>query len=144
MSASAATHPDAIENDIDARPRAGRAGLWLALRDIKLAHSVFALPFAVLAAFMASSVTGGGGASGGAAAAGTHGRTDGSWGVFAGQLALVVLCMVFARTWAMLVNRLADREFDAANPRTARRAFAAARAATGSSQARRLTPRIRF
>lgn len=107
-----------------------------ALRDIKLAHSVFALPFAVLAAFMASPVTGGGRPSGGGAAAGgvaalgADGRTDGSWGVFAGQLALVVLCMVLARTWAMLVNRLADREFDAANPRTARRAFAAGAVST--------------
>jgi 4-hydroxybenzoate polyprenyltransferase len=35
--------------------------------------------------------------------------------------------MVFARTWAMLVNRLADRRFDADNPRTARRVFASGR-----------------
>jgi 4-hydroxybenzoate polyprenyltransferase len=45
--------------------------------------------------------------------------------VFAVKLGLVVLCMVFARTWAMLVNRLADRKLDAENPRTAKRAFAA-------------------
>jgi 4-hydroxybenzoate polyprenyltransferase len=32
--------------------------------------------------------------------------------------------MVAARTWAMLVNRLADARFDADNPRTRRRAFA--------------------
>jgi 4-hydroxybenzoate polyprenyltransferase len=37
---------------------------------------------------------------------------------------LIVLCMVLARTWAMMVNRLADRRFDAANPRTARRVIA--------------------
>lgn len=86
------------------------AKLAIAAGDIKLAHSVFALPFAVLAAFMAA----GPGLAGGA-----------GWGRFSGQAALIVVCMVFARTWAMLVNRLADRRLDAGNPRTARRAFAA-------------------
>ena len=33
----------------------------------------------------------------------------------------ILLCMVFARSAAMAVNRLADRRFDAANPRTAGR-----------------------
>jgi 4-hydroxybenzoate polyprenyltransferase len=42
----------------------------------------------------------------------------------AGQIGLIVFCMLLARTWAMLVNRLADRAFDAGNVRTARRAFA--------------------
>ena len=83
----------------------GLASLLLAARDIKLAHSVFALPFAVLAAFLSRDPAAG-------------------WGRFAGQLGLVVACMVAARTWAMLVNRLVDRRFDAANPRTARRAVA--------------------
>ncbi len=84
------------------------ARLSLAAADIKLAHSVFALPFAVLAAFMA--------------------RPEGSpWSRFAAQLALVVACMVLARTWAMLVNRLADRDIDAANPRTQRRVIASGR-----------------
>jgi len=77
----------------------------LALSDIKLHHSVFALPFAVLGAFLALP-----GAPG--------------WARFGGQLALVVACMVFGRTWAMLVNRIADRRFDAANPRTAKRPLA--------------------
>jgi 4-hydroxybenzoate polyprenyltransferase len=76
--------------------------------DIKLAHSVFALPFALLAAVMA--------------------RPAGeSVPVTLSKVALVVVCMVLARTWAMLVNRLADRGFDAANPRTSRRALAAGR-----------------
>ena len=79
--------------------------LHLALSDIKLHHSVFALPFAVLAAFLAL-------------------PADPDWGRFAGQLALIVVCMVFARTWAMLVNRIADRRIDAENPRTARRPLA--------------------
>ncbi len=80
----------------------------LVAADIKIAHSVFALPFAVLAAFLARPETD------------THAR-------FAGKLLLIVLCMVFARTFAMLVNRLADRRIDAANPRTAGRALAAGR-----------------
>ena len=46
------------------------------------------------------------------------------WSAFSLQLALIVVCMVLARTWAMIVNRLADRNFDAKNPRTARRALA--------------------
>lgn len=75
--------------------------------DIKLAHSIFALPFAVLGAFLAW-------------------RGPMSWGL-AERLGLVVVCMVCARTWAMLVNRLADARFDAANPRTARRAIPSGR-----------------
>lgn len=82
--------------------------LKLVAGDIKLAHSVFAMPFAVLAAVLA--------------------RPQGApWGTFAGQLALVVVCMVLARTWAMLVNRLADADIDAENTRTARRLFASGR-----------------
>lgn len=76
--------------------------------DIKLAHSIFALPFALLAAFLARPESD------------TPAR-------FGGKLGLVVGCMVFARTWAMLINRLADRGIDAANPRTARRALPAGR-----------------
>lgn len=81
----------------------------LIARDIKLAHSVFALPFAVLAAFML-------------APRATTGQLD--WPAMAGMLALVLACMVAARTWAMVVNRLADRDIDAGNPRTRQRAFA--------------------
>lgn len=96
--------------------------LRLAAADIKLAHSVFALPFAVLAAFLARPVR--------AAAAGTWFDAR-----FAGQLALVVVCMVLARTWAMLVNRLADRKIDAANPRTSRRVIASGRLRVGRATA---------
>lgn len=77
------------------------------MRDIKLAHSVFALPFAIAASFLVAYA---GGSTG--------------WARFGGQLALVVACMVSARTWAMLVNRLADHRFDKDNPRTSRRAVA--------------------
>ncbi len=82
--------------------------------DIKLAHSVFALPFAVLAAFMA--------------VPGSHEGWRGiAWSTFAGQLLLVVLAMVLARTVAMLANRYLDREIDRRNPRTAGRAIPAGR-----------------
>ena len=76
--------------------------------DIKLAHSVFALPFAILGAFLVAPRSGG--------------RIE--WGTLGGMLALVVVCMVFARNWAMLFNRVADARIDAKNPRTASRAFA--------------------
>ena len=74
--------------------------------DIKLHHSVFALPWAVLATVMAA-----------------HRST----GLHVGQLLLVLACMVSARTVAMVANRLLDARFDAANPRTARRAVPAGR-----------------
>lgn len=72
--------------------------------DIKIAHSVFALPFALLATFLAA---------------------DGWPGP--GPLLLIVLCMVAARTYAMLANRYFDRDIDARNPRTAGRAIPAGR-----------------
>jgi len=73
-------------------------------RDIKLSHTVFAMPFALLAACMAA----------------------GGWPAWS-QMALIVLCMVFARTFAMLANRYLDRKIDADNPRTAGRALPAGR-----------------
>lgn len=94
--------------------------LAMAFRDIKLAHSVFAMPFAILGAFLATDAI---------RPAETEAHAGSGWGLFAGQLGLVVACMVAARTWAMLVNRIADRRFDAANPRTARRAVASGRLA---------------
>jgi 4-hydroxybenzoate polyprenyltransferase len=87
------------------------ARLSLALGDIKIAHSVFALPFAILGAVMAWKY-------------GNHVAPGAGWGRLLGLLALIVGCMVLARSWAMLVNRVADREYDARNPRTTRRAVA--------------------
>lgn len=72
--------------------------------DIKLAHSVFALPFALLATFMAA----------------------GGW-PRPGILLLILICMVLARTTAMGANRLLDARHDAGNPRTAGRALPAGR-----------------
>lgn len=86
--------------------------LLIAMGDIKLAHSVFAMPFAILGAFLVAPHR---------ADAPEHGI---DWATLGQLLVLVVLCMVFARNWAMLFNRIADAKLDADNPRTARRAFA--------------------
>lgn len=72
--------------------------LALLLDSIKFAHSIFALPFALLAMIVAA---------GGLPSVGT--------------IALIVLCMVSARSAAMAFNRLTDREIDANNPRTRQR-----------------------
>jgi 4-hydroxybenzoate polyprenyltransferase len=91
---------------------AANVGRWEGLRliaaDIKLAHSVFAMPFALLAAFMAAK---------------PFEVIAIDWPRFSGQLALIVLAMFLARTCAMLANRILDREIDARNPRTAARAI---------------------
>lgn len=82
-------------------------------RDIKISHSVFALPFALLGGYLA---------------AGHGGRLlhdD------LRTLGLILICMVLARTMAMTVNRLADRRIDAENPRTARRAIPSGRLTAG-------------
>ncbi len=100
-----------------------RFGKFMELgRDIKLSHSVFALPFALLATFMAAAY---------ALPAGRGGidnslAFDGSLPSWKALL-LILVCMIAARTTAMAVNRLVDARFDAANPRTARRALPAGR-----------------
>lgn len=88
--------------------------LAAAAGDIKLAHSVFALPFAVLAAALAH---------------------RGAARSLAGPMALVAACMIAARTFAMLVNRLADASFDARNPRTRGRALPQGRLSRGAAGA---------
>ncbi len=109
----------AAEMTGSAAARGTFAKVAVALGDIKLAHSVFALPFAVLGVFLAWRGPEGDG---------------GGWARLAGQLALVVVCMVLARTWAMLINRLADHRLDAMNPRTARRAVASGKLAAGDAR----------
>ncbi|GGZ53094.1 4-hydroxybenzoate octaprenyltransferase [Streptomyces inusitatus] len=64
-------------------------------------HSVFALPFAYIAALTAMFLDGG----------------SIQWGT----LLLVTVAMVGMRTFAMACNRIIDREIDARNPRTAGR-----------------------
>src|SRR5512135_947949 len=84
-------------------PKSGQLGTFLDL--IKFAHSVFALPFALMATFWSF-----------------HAAAISPWSAGGlARLALILVCMVAARTWAMTFNRLLDRKFDAANPRTARR-----------------------
>jgi 4-hydroxybenzoate polyprenyltransferase len=73
------------------------------LEMIRFSHTVFALPFALLAAVMAWTQN-------------ARGDPPQAWRWQ--ELVGIVLCMVFARGAAMSFNRLADREFDAANPRT--------------------------
>ena len=90
----------------------------LIARDIKLAHSVFALPFALLAAFMAAK---------------PQASPAIVWTRFAGQLALVIAAMVLARTCAMLANRLLDRHIDKHNPRTAGRALPSGKLSAGAA-----------
>lgn len=67
---------------------------------IKFEHTIFALPFAMMSAFIAS-------------------------GGFppAGKLGWILVAMVGARSCAMAFNRLADARIDKANPRTAMRAI---------------------
>ncbi len=92
-------------------------------RDIKLSHSVFALPFAALGAVYAA-VHAAAGATGATGVTGTMGATSAvDWRAFAIDAVLVVACMVCARTAAMIANRLVDRELNARNPRTAGRAI---------------------
>lgn len=88
------------------------AAVRVIAEDIKLAHSVFALPFALLAATMAAYHAG-------------DGRVE--WTAFALPLVLVVVAMVFARTAAMLANRILDHRIDAENPRTRGRAIPSGR-----------------
>src|SRR5260370_42582366 len=68
------------------------------LRLIRFSHTIFALPFALGALVVAA-----------------NGWP--SWRI----LFLVIVCMVFARTAAMLFNRLVDWTLDQRNPRTVSR-----------------------
>ena len=76
--------------------------ITILLEMIKFKLTIFALPFALIGAFLAA---------GGAPAPVT--------------LILVILAMAGARTAAMGFNRIVDRQLDAANPRTAKRAIPA-------------------
>ena len=78
------------------------AKIKILLEMIKFEHTVFALPFALMGAFLAA-------------------RGIPGWAVFA----WIVLAMVGARTSAMGFNRIVDRKFDQANPRTVDRALPA-------------------
>lgn len=68
---------------------------------VKLSHTVFALPFALAAMAIAA----------------RDNRGWPGWRIFL----LILAAMFCARTCAMAFNRIVDRKFDAANPRTANR-----------------------
>ncbi len=71
---------------------------------IKFEHSIFALPFAYAAAFLAEMAV------------------PGFWRMF-----WITVAMVSARSFGMAINRLIDAEIDARNPRTAGREIPAGR-----------------
>ena len=75
---------------------------------VRFSHSVFALPFALTGALLASR------------------QHAVSWR----QALWIVACMVTARSAAMGFNRLVDARFDAANPRTAMRELPSGRMST--------------
>ncbi|MBT7179228.1 MAG: UbiA family prenyltransferase [Nitrospina sp.] len=74
--------------------------LAIIFSDIKIQHTVFALPFAVMSAFLA---------------AGGLPEME--------KLVWIVVCMVGARSAAMAFNRIVDARFDKENPRTEDRAL---------------------
>jgi 4-hydroxybenzoate polyprenyltransferase len=75
--------------------------IGLFLREIRIEHTLFALPFAYVGAILAA-----------------RGLPTPS------QLIWITLAVLGARTAAMAANRFLDREIDSRNPRTARRALA--------------------
>ncbi|MCP3766319.1 4-hydroxybenzoate octaprenyltransferase [Streptomyces sp. MAR25Y5] len=86
--------------DSGAAPRpTGRVKAFLRL--VMIEHSVFALPFAYIAALTA--------------------MYERYGNIHWGKLLLVTVAMVGLRTFAMAANRIIDREIDARNPRTAHR-----------------------
>jgi len=82
--------------------------LTVTLEMIKFQHTLFALPFAFTGMILAA-------------------RGLPRWGT----LLWVMLAMVGARSAALTFNRIADRRFDAANPRTAGRALPAGKISLG-------------
>ena len=82
-------------------------------RMVKLSHSLFALPFAASAVVLVS--------------------RDASLDPV--RLALVALAVVAARTAAMAMNRVADRRYDARNPRTMRRELVTGEVSPGGAWA---------
>ncbi len=80
---------------------------------VKFSHTVFALPFAIAAMAVAA-------------------RENRGWPGLRTFL-LILAAMVSARTCAMAFNRIADRRFDALNPRTAQRHLPAGKISLASA-----------
>lgn len=87
------------------------------LEMIRFSHTIFALPFALLAALMAWVAPVEGGSS-----------VEFNWIHLVG----ILICMVGARSAAMAFNRLVDRKIDALNPRTAKRHLPAGELSIGA------------
>lgn len=90
-------------------PISGGSKLRIYLELVRFSHTIFALPFAIMAALIAIRF---GGAKSWSLAE--------PWSLVRPMFGILA-CMVTARTAAMAFNRLVDRTIDAANPRTATR-----------------------
>lgn len=82
---------------------------------VKFSHTVFAMPFALIGFSLAIAQE--------------------EYDFSLKLLLLIVLCMIFARNAAMGFNRVADRKFDALNPRTAAREIPSGLIAPGAATA---------
>src|SRR5512141_3438793 len=82
---------------------------------VRFSHTLFALPFALAAMCVAA----------------RDNRGWPGWRTFG----LILAAMVCARTCAMAFNRIADRKFDALNPRTANRHLPAGQISLASATA---------
>jgi len=100
-----ATTTDSRSVTVAAKPARLRTYLEL----VRFSHTIFALPFAMMAALIAIRW-------GGDSSLDWTKPLDAARGTVG-----ILLCMVTARTAAMAFNRLVDRTIDAANPRTASR-----------------------
>ncbi|MBS1528740.1 MAG: UbiA family prenyltransferase, partial [Bacteroidetes bacterium] len=80
---------------------------------VLFAHTIFALPFAIIGFFLAVTTT----------------ENHFNWV----KLVMMLLCMVFARNSAMAFNRYLDRNIDAINPRTNKRDIPAGRISASSA-----------
>jgi 4-hydroxybenzoate polyprenyltransferase len=99
------------------------------LEMIRFSHTLFALPFALLAAVMAW-----------AEGARSEPLVPWRWQELVG----IVLCMVAARSAAMAFNRVADRRVDAQNPRTQARHIPSGALSTASVAAFAMACSIAF
>lgn len=94
---------------------------------IRFSHTVFALPFALLACVLALTTQAQTTQALSPQTVTTQATTLEEfspledWGILIPRLLGVLLCMVFARSAAMAFNRLVDAKIDAENPRTATR-----------------------
>src|SRR3712207_5022211 len=88
---------DSVAARPSAKPSVGLRSFTKFASDIKLAHSIFALPFASSSFFFT--------------------EADLLAALSPKNVALLLVCMVSARSFAMGMNRFLDRGIDALNPR---------------------------